>query len=163
MNMHNNLGAVKGAADLIREMLGEDFDDQTFLDTLDGETDVMDMIGYLVKSRVEAQEVEKAMKEIAATYTARARRFAAQSNACVKGMGALLDATGQTKITHDLATISRTKPRVSMQITDAGAIPTQLCKHVPDNAEIKAQLEAGEVVPGAELLTGDAGLTVRVK
>lgn len=163
MNIHSNIEAIKATAELIREMLGDDFDGQTFLDTLDGETDVMDMLGHLIRSRVEAQEVEKAMKEVAGIYTARAKRYAAQANACSKGMGKLLDAIGETKVAHDLATVSRTKPRTSMTVTDPAQIPTQLCKSVPDNAAIKAQLEAGADVPGAELTTGEPGVTVRVK
>lgn len=163
MNVHANIDAIKATAEMIREMLGEDFDDQTFLDTLDGETDVMDMIGHLIRSRVEAQEVEKAMKEIAAIYTTRARRYAAQAAACSKGLGKMIDAIGEKKVTHDLATVSRTKPRVSLSVTDPDQIPSQLCKLTPDNAAIKAQLEAGETVPGAELTTGEPGVTVRVK
>lgn len=158
-----NIQAVRDTAEMIRAMLGDDFDDQTFLDTLDGETDAMDMVGYLVRSRVEAQEIEKAMKAISATYTARARRHAAKVNAINAGLGELLDAIGQTKVQHDCGTVSRTKPRVSMVVLDADAIPSQLCKAVPDNAAIKAQLEAGETVPGAALVEGEASISVRVK
>ncbi len=163
MNIHANIEAIRDIASTIREMLGEDFDDQTFLDTLDGETDAMDMLGHLIKSRVEAQETEKAMKEIAATYAARAKRFNSQAAACVKGMGKLLDAIGEKRVTHKLGTVSRAKPRVSLDIEDPALIPSQLCKSVPDNTAIKAQLEAGESVPGASLKTGEPGLTVRVK
>lgn len=163
MNIHASIGSIKGTAEMIREMLGSDFDNETFLDTLDGETDVMDMIGFLIESRVEAKEVETAMKSIAAVYTARAKRYASQADACTKGLGKLLDATGEKKIAHEIGTVSRTKPRVSMTVVDPTAIPSQLCKAVPDNAAIKAQLEAGETVPGAELVSGEAGVTVRVK
>jgi len=163
MNYHANIEAIRDISETIRAMLGDDFDDQTFLDTLDGETDAMDMIGHLVKSRVEAQNVEVAMKEIAATYATRARRYAGQVTAINAGLGKLLDAMGQQKIAHPIATVSRTKPRVSMSITDDSMVPSQLCKAVPDNAAIKKQLEAGEYVPGAELVTGEPGLTVRVK
>ena len=163
MNAHADLNIIRAVADMIRGMLGDDFDDQTFLDTLDGETDVMDMIGHLIRRRVEAQEVEKAMKEIASTYTTRARRHADQASACTKALGQILDAIGEQKVAHQLATVSRTKPRVSLSIYDETAIPSQLCKLSPDNAAIKASLEAGEPVPGAELKAGEPGLTVRVK
>ena len=33
----------------------------------------------------------------------------------------------------------------------------------PDTAAIKAQLEAGVIVPGAQLKTGEPGITVRIK
>lgn len=163
MNMHTNLADIRRVADVIREMLGDDFDDQTFLDTLDGETDAMDFAGFLITSRVEAASLEAAAKDVAATFTARARRMKAKQDACAKGLGELLDAMGQSKLAHPLATVSRTKPRVSLSITDDKEVPTQLCKLTPDNAAIKAALEAGEAVPGATLTTGDAGVVVRVK
>lgn len=147
----------------IRAMLGEDFDDQTFLDTLDGETDAMDWIGAMVKSRIEAQEVERAMKEIAAMYTARAKRYAGQTAAINKGLGQILDAMGETKVAHEVATVSRTKPRARCVVTVEADIPSQLLKTSPDTAAIKKQLEAGVEVPGAELVAGEAGVTVRVK
>lgn len=163
MNIHADITAIKDIADTIRALLGEDYDDDTFLDTLDGETDAMDMLGHLICQRVEDQEMAKAMKEVAATYTARAKRFEARADACKTGIGKLLDAMDMAKVAHPLGTVSRTKARVSLTITDPDAIPSQLCKRVPDNAAVKAQLEAGETVPGAELTTGAPGLTVRVK
>lgn len=154
---------IQATAQMIRDMLGDDFDAVTFLDTLDGETDAMDFIGQLVKAKTEADAMEAAMKEVAATYTARAKRFGAQSDAARKGLAAILDAIGERKVMHPLATISRTAPRMSVRILDEREVPSQLCKLVPDTSAIKAQLEAGEPVPGATLEAGEAGLTVRVK
>jgi len=52
-----------------------------------------------------------------------------------------------------------------VQITDEAAIPSQLCKTTvaPDRSAIKAQLLAGETVPGAMIVTGKDSLSVRVK
>lgn len=163
MNPNINIEEIKDVAATIREMLGDDFDDQTFLDTLDGETDAMDMIGHLIKAKTEAGELEKAAKATSQIYAARAKRMAAQATACSKGMGKILDAMGQRKVAHTLGTVSRIAPRNSLSVTDPEAIPSQLCKTVPDNAAIKAHLEAGEKVPGAELTLGEASITVRVK
>ena len=161
--MNYSIDAIRQIAEEIRAALGDDFDDQAFLDTLDGETDAMDMIGNLILSREEAKAQCAAMKEVALTYTARAARMDAKADACVLGLGRLLDAIGETKVAHPLGTVSRTKPRQSLLITAQDEIPSQLCKSVPDNAAIKAALEAGEVIPGAELKLGQPGLTVRIK
>lgn len=163
MNHHSNIEAVRQIADTIRTMLGDDFDDQTFLDTLDGETDLMDMVGHLIQERVQAREYEVAAKAIAKTWADRAARHSAKVNAINKGLGKILDAIGEAKVAHPLGTVSRTKARQSMQITDQADIPTQLCKLVPDTAQIKALLEAGEAVPGAELVWGEPSISVRVK
>lgn len=163
MNVHSNIEAVRQIAETIRAMLGDDFDDQTFLDTLDGETDLMDMVGSLIQERVQAHEYEAAAKAISKTWADRAARHASKVAAINKGLGKILDAIGEAKVAHPLGTVSRTKARQSMQIVDAADIPTQLCKLVPDNAQIKAQLEAGETVPGAALVWGDPSISVRVK
>lgn len=158
-----NLTLIEQVSAELAEILGDDFDPATFWDTLDGETDVMDLMGHLIRERVEAQAHEKASKEAAAVYAERARRMADKSRAMTKAMGRLLDATDQKKLAHPLATISRTSGRMSCRVTDESAVPTQLTIRKPDTAAIKRALEAGEGVPGAELVRGEDGVTVRIK
>lgn len=156
-----DLTQIAAFADLIRDMT--EGDETAFVDTLDGETDAVDVLRQLVKARVEAKAYEAACKEAAKEYTDRARRMADRQNAITRAMGEILDATGQQKLAFDLATISRTKARLSLTVYDEAQIPTQLRKSVPDTAAIRAQLDAGEDVPGARLDLGEPGLTVRVK
>lgn len=156
-----NLPEIAAYAALIAELA--EGDEQTFLDTLDGETDAIDVLRHLVQARIEAEAYEAASKEAAATFTARARRMADRKASINRVMGEILDATGQQKLAFDTATVSRTKPRVSCEVSDPALIPSQLCKQVPDKTAIKKQLEAGEYVPGAHLDAGQPGLTVRVK
>lgn len=165
MNAHANLGLIAQVSDTLREMLGDDFDAETFFDTLDGETDVMDLIGHLLLQRTEAQTFEAAAKEAASTYSDRARRMADKQKAIAKALGAILDATGERKVAHALGTVSRTTGRLSLQITDEASIPSQLTVTTvsPDKAAIKAQLEAGEAVPGAVLVRGEDSVTVRTR
>lgn len=160
---HIDPAFIKDVADTIRAMLGEDYDDQTFLDTLDGETDAMDLIGLLIAGRVEADALSKSMRDVAESYSQRAKRVARKKDACTAALGKILDAMDMKKVPHDLGTVSRTAPRARVNIRDESAIPTQLCKRVVDAAAVKKQLEAGEHVPGAELVHGQPGLTVRVK
>ena len=154
---------VADMAEYIRAMLGEDYDDQTFLDTLDGETDVMDMIGALILHSQECDAQAKAMKDVAATYSARAARFSHGKDVCRNALGRALDAMNMQKVPHDLGTVSRTKPRAKVNVFNEQEVPSQLRKWSVDAAAVKKQLEAGEDVPGAELVMGDPGLTVRVK
>jgi len=165
MNTHANIGLIQMVSAQLSEMLGDDFDPETFWDTLDGETDVMDVIEHLLRDRVESKSFAIASKEIANEYNARAGRMVNRGVAISKSLGAILDATNQSKVVHPLATISRTKGRTSLHIIDESEIPSQLTVTTvkPDNTAIKKALEAGEVVPGAELVTSDAGVTVRVK
>ena len=150
-------------SDNIRAMVGDDED--CFLDTLDGETDAMDVLGKLIQERQEIQANEVAVKALAKTYQERAAKLNAKAYAISQTIGHLLDAIGSKKVAHPLATVSRTKARQSVLVTNPEEIPTQLTKtkRSPDLAAIKEQLEAGEFVPGAEIKLGNPGVTVRVK
>lgn len=150
-------------SDNIRAMVGDDED--CFLDTLDGETDAMDVLGKLIQERQEMKANEAAVKDLAKTYQERAARLNAKADAISQTIGHLLDAIGSKKVAHPLATVSRTKARQSVLVTNPEEIPTQLTKvkRSPDLAAIKEQLEAGEFVPGAEIKLGNPGVTVRVK
>ena len=100
---------IREMSDQIRLLTGDDQD--TFLDTLDGETDAMDILGKLIQERTEAAAYEVAMKDLAATYSTRAKRMNARQNAISVTIGQLLDAMGETKVKHPMATVSRTKAR----------------------------------------------------
>ena len=154
---------IERLANELRDVVGDD--EQTFLDTLDGETDFMDIIGGLVKEREEAKAFSEASKSLITEYTDRKRRLESKVSSINGVIGKLLDVSGQDKVAHPLATVSRTKGRQSVVIVDESEVPSQLTKTKvePDKAAIKRQLEAGEIVPGAALVIGDAGVTIRVK
>ncbi|MGB1751617.1 MAG: siphovirus Gp157 family protein [Paracoccaceae bacterium] len=161
--MFINYEEIRRMSDNIRAMVGDDED--CFLDTLDGETDAMDVLGKLIQERQEIQANEAAVKALAKIYQERAARLNAKADAISQTIGHLLDAIGSKKVAHPLATVSRTKARQSVLVTNPEEIPTQLTKvkRSPDLAAIKEQLEAGEFVPGAEIKLGNPGVTVRVK
>jgi hypothetical protein len=161
--MFFKLMEIRRMADQIRLMTGDDQD--TFLDTLDGETDAMDILGKLIQERTECSIYEGSVKELAATYTARAKRLSAKQEALSITIGHLLDAMGQTKIQHPLGTVSRTKPRKKVVVVDQHDIPSQLTTVTvkPDMAAIKKQMDAGELVPGCEYRMGNSSVTVRIK
>jgi len=163
--MRADINLIERVSAQLVEMLGDDFDPETFWDSLDGETDAMDVIGRLVRDREEAKAHADAAKALADQYVARARRLNERASAVSSALGTILDATGQRKVTHPLATVSRTSGRLSCKVTDEAAIPSQLTVTTvkPDTAAIKKKLEAGETVPGAELVRGADGVTVRVK
>lgn len=156
--------AIARMADEIRDVLGDDFDADTFLDTLDGETDALDILDALIAQDREAAALAEAIKAQVADLAARKARMEARSRAAKAAMFTLLDATGERKIERPGATVSRRAGSPSVVITDEDAVPSQLCqfKKTPDKKAIKAQIEAGEAVPGAEIQIGPDGVTVRV-
>lgn len=156
---------IRAIANDVRAALGDDFDEETFLDTLDGETDATDILSVLIQERQEAEAHVLASKEMASNYTARAKRLANKSSAMKSAIHALLLAIGERKISHPLATISIVKGREGVEIINDKDVPRRLCKvtHTPDKAAIKAQIDAGEKVPGAILTTSPESVSIRIK
>ena len=163
--MYIDLPTIRRMAEEIRAALGDGHDADTFLDTLDGETDAADIADKLLADMLGAEAMGEAIRGEIADLTARRNRFDARGEAIRVQLLALLDATGEKKLERPRATISRRAGMASVQITDETAIPSQLCKTTvaPDRAAIKAQLLAGETVPGAMIVTGKDSLSVRVK
>jgi hypothetical protein len=156
----NQIAAI---SDMIRDMLGDDFDDATFWDSLDGETDAGDILDRLIWNTQTDQHNSDAIKEHEAALRLRRQRLEARATANKAAMLAVIDAAGVKKVERPCATVSRREGSVSVQITSPDDIPTQLCKvtRTPDKSAIKRQLDAGEAVPGAELVRGSPGVTVR--
>jgi len=164
MHMHNNIPLIAQVSDTLRDMLGGDFDAETFWDTLDGETDALDLIDHILAKRAEDAALAAAAKAQADALSKRAKRIAERDNAHKRAIMALLNATGEKKVERPGGTVSILKGRVSVQITDETAVPSQLCKTTvtPDKTAIKKQLEVGEDVPGAVLSRGEETISVRV-
>ena len=165
MNIRPDFSAIKRTAAEILDILVDDPDDQAFLDTLDGETDALDIADTLISRMMHADAMAEAIKAQEDALAARRKRYEARKDALRGIMLQLIDAMGVKKLERPAATISRRAGGTSCVITDEAQIPSQLCKAVtsPDKAAIKAQLMAGEVVPGAALVTGDDGVTVRCR
>lgn len=144
-------------------------DEDLFLDTLDGETDALAIIDREIAAEQADRAMVDAIKAHAATLGARAERIAMRADAHRAAQKMVMQAIGQKKIERPLATLSIRPGAVSVRIIPGqeDEIPTQLCRvkttTTPDKAAIKAQIEAGQHVPGAELVRGEDTLSVRVK
>jgi hypothetical protein len=157
-----DLPTIRAMAEEIRALSGDD--DQTFLDTLDGETGAAEIAERLVADMREAAAMAEAAKAQARALSERAARFEARAKANRAQLGPLLDAMGRRKLVLPAATISRTKGRPRLVIDAPDDVPTQLCriKREPDRDAIEASLKSGETVPGARLEAGPETVTVRV-
>jgi DNA repair exonuclease SbcCD ATPase subunit len=141
-------------------------EDATLLaDSLEGETDLHRVLEKLLGERREAETMASAIKEREGDMQERRKRFERKSAGVKKIILQLMEAAHQEKITLPEATLSITKPRVSVDVTDLDALPQGFFKTERKalTAEIKTALESGNAIPGAQLVMGDVGLTVRVK
>ncbi len=125
--MRLDLATIEQVAEMLRDYI----DDETlYWDTLDGETDVMDVVEYLICEAVEADHHAAAAKEMSKVFADRASRLQMKRRAVNDAIMAVMEATGQDKIPHALATISKRKGRASVTIINEKEIPTQLTKTV---------------------------------
>lgn len=138
---------------------------ELFWDTLEGETDVMDLVGQTLKEISEAEAGMIACQEVAKQYQERRSILDNRKTRLNKLLKTVLLCVNQEKIPHPLATVSMRKGTESVAITNEKEIPTQLCKvtSTPDKTEIKKQLKAGVQIEGAELVTGPQTISIRMK
>lgn len=141
-------------------------DEQTYLDTLDGETDVLDILDGLLASRLDDEALAAAIKEQEADLRARRERVEMRGEAKRRLLGRVLSAMGQKSVERPRGTVSLRPGSVRVEIGADAEIPTQLCAPpkpgAPDKKAIKALLEAGEAIPGAQLVRGDDSISIRV-
>lgn len=140
-------------------------DEQTYWDTIDGETDVMDIVEKIILDSNELDAGAEMNKTLARAYSDRASLLQQRKEALMKCLKVIMLSTGQTKIPHHLATISLRAGVESVVIHNEKDIPSQLCRVTitPDKAEIKKQLKAGVQIDGAELVTGTQTVAIRMK
>lgn len=140
-------------------------DEELRLDTLEGETDFNRIMSKLVRVRNEKLAGAEGLATYIGDLTERKARQVRSAEGIKSLMLSLMSAADLQKLPLPEATISITKPRTSVEVTDIDALPqgTFATVRQPDKTAIKAMLEAGDDVPGAALKTSDPGLTVRVK
>lgn len=142
-------------------------DEETYLDTLDGATDALDLLDREIAREQADRALVAALADHIKALKARADRIDMRADARRKVQLLILNAIGLRKVERPLATLSLRAGSMSVRITDEASIPSQLCtiKTIasPDKTAIRAQIEAGETVPGAELVRGDETLSVRIK
>lgn len=152
---------------LLQELSEEfkELDAEWFWDTLDGETDILDVVNAILKNKFQNAAGMKMNLDLAAEYKARAYDLETRDKSYNNQLMKIMEMTKQTKILSPLATVSKRKGVESIVITDEEKIPTQLCNVVtsPDKSAIKRLLQQGEIIDGAELTRGSKTISIRRK
>lgn len=140
-------------------------DESLRADVLDAETDFHKLIDSLVQRKLEARELATGAKLRKQEVGERQSRFERQEAGFDTLIKSLMQFADMQKVVLSEATVSITKPRTKVSILDVNELPQGFyaVERKPKSAEIKAALEAGQTVPGAELVLGEDGLMVRTK
>jgi len=147
----------------VRAIAGDD--DQTVIDTVDGETDAISALRRTVQLAIEAEAHAEAAKALAANYVERRKVLEDRAERYRRAAAAFLQEVGEKSLRLPEATISwrHTGPQIVGEIPSAAGLPDHCVKfqRVKHEPSIKAALEAGETIPGLSLSNGGVGLTVR--
>lgn len=140
-------------------------DDALRADMVEGSTDFAEIMSRVLDHEREAKGMLAAIKKRAEDLTERRQRWERRVDAMRSLMLNLMSAADQQKVVLPEATISIAKGRETVEVTDVDALPQGFysLERKADRIGIMGALMAGEVVPGAALRTGDAGIVVRAK
>ncbi len=141
----------------------DDEDADLWLDTLEGETTIEEVLQRLLELRFDAKADEEMVKDRIANLRARQDRHKRTQEAMTKAMMYVLRLAGIKSYKGVEATWSLRPGRQSVVIEDEAAIPSQLCKvtTTPDKVAITNALKNNDIVPGAVLVDGDETLSVK--
>ena len=161
--MKIDLSIIRAYADEIRAQTG---DEETYLDTLDGETDVLDLIDMALANMRDDETLAEAIKAQEQALKARRSRIELRSETHRKTLLSLMQAAQLRKTERPGATLFIRPGTTSVRIVADDEVPSQLMRvktiREPDKVAIKARLLAGEIVPGCALDEGRETLAVRV-
>ena len=143
-----------------------DTDEAALMEALrEGGADVDGLLVRLLRAMVEARVNSDALEKRITDMETRQQRFNRQYEEYRAAAYSILDALGLTKWRNAEFSVSVSAGKPGVIVTDEAALPDRFVRVVrsPDKAAIKAALEQGEVVDGAELQNSIPTMTVRTK
>lgn len=140
-------------------------DESLRADMIDGQTDALRIIERALAERQDADMMAGAVKAREEELFARRGRFERKAEAMRSLIKSIMRAAHLDKLTLTEASLSLTKGRQTVGIEDLEQLPQGYFKTTrqADKAAIKSAFDRGEEIPGAFIVTGDMGLTIRTK
>ena len=146
--------AMSAAMEVI-STLPDDEDHALLLGSLEGETDIMEVLDRVVESSIADNKLAELARERAKRVEERARK---SREIALK----IIEALGISPLTRPVYTASLTYPRKPI-VTDAMAVPDKFSRVSVDMVALGKALRAGETIPGAELRNPEPTLTIRTQ
>ena len=132
---------------------------------IEGETNAYRIIERALEQRQEAEMMAGAVQTRMIEMSARQGRYVRKSEAMKSLIKSIMKVANLPKLTLPEATLSITTPRETVGIIDIDELPQGYFKTIrqADKAAIKDALAGGQDVPGAALVIGSEGLSIRTK
>lgn len=164
--LHVDIAAFKAHVAALLDQYPEMTEDEELrADMIEGETDLHRLVDRILRIALDAKTMAEAVKARKQEIEARQKRYERKEEGAKKLLRDVLLAADLSKVTLPDATVSITKPRTKVVVTSVDDLPQGYyqIERKPKTADIKATLEAGETIPGAQLELGEEGLMVRTR
>ena len=151
----------------LRERLVAEFpetDEETLLDTLEGLTDLHEMIAAVTRTRLDDLALTGALKSRIAEMQSRLSRIEYRAEVLKEAVVSTMERAGIRKISEADFTLTLRPTAAPLQITEEDLIPDVYWRPQPPRLDRKGLIEAlkdGGAVPGAVL--GNGGMTISVR
>ncbi len=165
--MHHRIQRELTHHQYLRERLAADFpdaDEECLRDTLEGLTNLTDMLAEVLRSALEDQAFVTALRSRISDMQARLSRIEERARKKRGLVCSVMERADVRKLTEPDLTVSLRPSRAPLVVTDEEAIPGDYWKaQLPnlDRQRLLAALSAGRDVPGA--LLGNAPMTISVR
>ena len=150
----------------IKDILkNEDLDAETLVDTLDGETELMEALCLVGESILEDQIQIDGLSAAIDKLSSRLHRFKTSTETKRNIILQAMDIAGIPTVKGPLFTISKKDTAPKNIITDESLIPSQYWKKPPpviDKKLINEKISEGEEIEGVERSNGGLSLTIRI-
>lgn len=165
--MQHRLAHELSHYEYLRDRLAAQFpeaDEETLLDTLEGITELHEMIAAVVRARMDDLTLVAALKSRIGDMQDRLSRIEHRAETMKDVVVSVMDRAGIKKIAEADFTLTLRPTNPPLEITNEGLIPDEFWKcQSPrlDRAGLIGALKDGNSVPGAVL--GNGGLTISVR
>jgi hypothetical protein len=143
------------AAMQIRAMLGDTEDEKLLADTIDGETDALEILDRLAEQALADEALVEGARE-------RIKRLEARADRRRHIVLQMMEAMGLSKLERSLFTASVTH-RSKAIVSDQSELPDAFIRHAPDLVALGKALRSGEQIPGASLSNPSPSLVLRTQ
>ena len=146
--------------------LDQDIDDETLQDTLEGISDLPDLIKALIRSSLDDEALIGALKQRVEDMQARLSRFRDRFERKRELASWAMSGAEITKIQTEDFTLCLRQGPPRLDVTDQDKVPEEYLIPQPpkiDRAGLIGALKRGDVIPGTALVEGQMHVAVRVR
>lgn len=138
-------------------------DDQALIDTLDGQSDLADVVAMLVRKAREDDAHAKALKSIEADNEARRHRYERRAERKMDAALSLMEQVGRATVDAPDCTVSIRHNPPKAEVYDLDALPAAYVRitRTPDRNKLREAMAMDKAeIPGARLGNGSTSLRV---